>query len=246
MAITDISYQPISQSYQGILQYSSSGDIFDGLGNPITNFNVSVPFATTASFALNVPVTASYAVTASFALNVPVTASYAVSASYSTTASFAKSTTVPGASNQIIYNSGSSLLSSNSLQFDDSLRSLSVGNGVSLGSNCVAMGRSTVATGSYSFVGGYGTIASGSYQTVLGQYNTTNNTSSLFVVGNGTSPASRSDAFKVTMSGSLIPGTVATVPSWAGQQGEMIFFQNGSIYRIYVFLNNGWRSASLS
>jgi hypothetical protein len=61
---------------------------------------LSSSFATTASFALNVPITASYAisssqatsasyaVTASHATNIPVTASYAISASQASTASF--------------------------------------------------------------------------------------------------------------------------------------------------------------
>lgn len=48
-----------------------------------------------------------------------------------------------------------------------------------------------------SMVSGKGTISSGSYQLVAGTYNTQNNTSSLFIVGGGTSTSSRQDVFTV-------------------------------------------------
>ena len=49
-----------------------------------------------------------------------------------------------------------------------------------------AEGSATSAIGIASHAGGYGTVASGNYQTVVGQFNNPNNTSSLFIIGNGT------------------------------------------------------------
>jgi len=71
-----------------------------------------------------------------------------------------------------------------------------------------AEGYSTIAYGAASHAGGQYTIASGSYQTVVGTYNTHNNTTDLFVVGGGTSEGNRKDVFNVsdttiTMSGSV-------------------------------------------
>ena len=57
MAITSLSAQYISASFQNLMQVSSSGQLFDGAGNQITNL--------TASFAA----TSSYAITASYAMN---------------------------------------------------------------------------------------------------------------------------------------------------------------------------------
>jgi len=51
MAITSLSAQYISASFQNLVQVSSSGQLFDGAGNQITNLTAS--FAVTASYALN-------------------------------------------------------------------------------------------------------------------------------------------------------------------------------------------------
>jgi hypothetical protein len=70
-----------------------------------------------------------------------------------------------------------------------------------------ASGYQTVARGEYSFAAGIGTNAYGSGLTVpqfaCGKYNTTNNTTSLFVVGNGTSTSTRSDLLKVDSDNSI-------------------------------------------
>ena len=65
-------------------------------------------------------------------------------------------------------------------------------------------GEFTIAVGQASHAGGYYTIASGSRQTVVGKYNQRGNTSSLFVVGDGSgdSDGSRHDVFRVN-SGSV-------------------------------------------
>lgn len=63
---------------------------------------------------------------------------------------------------------------------------------ISQGKYSHAEGSGSVAVGGASHAEGLFTVASGSNQTVVGQYNALNNTSSLFIVGNGTS-ASRAD-----------------------------------------------------
>jgi len=72
-----------------------------------------------------------------------------------------------------------------------------------------AEGLGTTAVGNYSHAEGEGTIASGSGETVVGKYNKQNNTSSLFIIGNGTDNYNRNDLVlfntsSVEISGSLI------------------------------------------
>jgi hypothetical protein len=80
---------------------------------------------------------------------------------------------------------------------------------ISIGLGSHAEGLSTIANGNYSHAEGEGTIASGSAQTVMGKYNKQNNTSSLFIIGNGTDNSNRNDLVlfntsSVEISGSLI------------------------------------------
>ena len=65
-----------------------------------------------------------------------------------------------------------------------------------------AEGAHTVASGRYSHAGGYMTVADSDYMTVIGEYNTRNN-SKAFVIGNGTSDTDRSDAFTVSYAGNV-------------------------------------------
>jgi len=70
MAISSLSAQYISASFQNLIQISSSGQVFDGLGNTITNLTAS--FATTASHALTAGTaidTGSFATTGSNTFN---------------------------------------------------------------------------------------------------------------------------------------------------------------------------------
>ena len=67
-----------------------------------------------------------------------------------------------------------------------------------------AEGQGTTASGYVSHAGGNYTYADQQYQTAIGTYNTQNNTNCLFVVGNGTSDNSRSDAFCVYNDGKLL------------------------------------------
>jgi len=64
-----------------------------------------------------------------------------------------------------------------------------------------ALSRNSKSYGEDSVALGLGTQASGNSQTVVGQYNTTN-TDDYFIVGNGASSGSRSNAFRVTTGGS--------------------------------------------
>lgn len=79
-----------------------------------------------------------------------------------------------------------------------------------IGNYSHAEGGYTIASGSYSHAEGYYTIASGSYQTVVGQYNQRGNSTSLFVVGNGSgdADANRSDIMRVDPTGVVISGSL--------------------------------------
>jgi hypothetical protein len=111
-----------------------------------------------------------------------------------------------------------------------------------------AEGKDTKTIGDYSHAEGNNTIASGSYQHVSGQFNTHGDTTSLFIVGNGVDDSTRSDAFKVTPSGSIVlPIIQSSTPSWTGIPGEMIFYDDGAgSYRMFVWLDGGWRSVSVA
>ena len=64
---------------------------------------------------------------------------------------------------------------------------------IAAGVSSHAEGLSTVSVGTYSHAEGIGTVASGSGQTAAGKYNTHGNTTSLFVIGNGSSDSVRGD-----------------------------------------------------
>lgn len=106
--------------------------------------------------------------------------------------------------------------------------------------------------GGYSHVEGIGTVTLGVGQHISGRYNTVGDITSLFIVGNGNGGDKdiiRSDAFKVTPSGSIIlPSIVSsTAPSWIGTPGEMIFGDDGEgEYKIFVWLDGGWRTSTLT
>ena len=102
--------------------------------------------------------------------------------------------------------------------------------------------------GTYSHAEGIGNLALGNGQHVSGKYNTLGDTTSLFIVGNGIDTDNRSDAFKVTPSGSIVlPIIQSSTPSWTGIPGEMIFYDDGAgSYRMFVWLDGGWRSVSVA
>ena len=114
-----------------------------------------------------------------------------------------------------------------------------------IGTYSHAEGSGSITIGTASHAGGNNTIASGSYQTVVGQYNTQNNTTDRFIVGTGTS-ATRRDGFAVTHSGSIKVLTQSAAPAWTGREGEIVPANDSGTYRIYVYIGGAWRSASLS
>jgi len=67
------------------------------------------------------------------------------------------------------------------------------GGGITYGTQSFAQGSGSVASGDSSSAIGYFTITSTDYQIALGKLNTTGNTTSLLVIGNGTSSINRSD-----------------------------------------------------
>jgi hypothetical protein len=80
---------------------------------------------------------------------------------------------------------------------------------------------------------------------VQGRYNTQGDSTSLMIVGNGTSDGARKDAFKVRMSGSIIlPTTQSVAPTWTGTDGEIIPATVSGIYLLYMWMNGAWRSGS--
>ena len=109
-----------------------------------------------------------------------------------------------------------------------------------------AEGQDTIALGQSSHTEGVGTIASGSYQLVIGRYNTYNDNSSLFIVGNGPLTSNRKDAFKVTSSGSIMVATQSSYPSWEGREGEIVPAKESGNFYLYVYIGGMWRSSSLS
>ena len=113
------------------------------------------------------------------------------------------------------------------------------------GTGSHAEGNYTVAYGNFSHAGGDNTIASGSGQTVVGKYNTHGDTTSMFVVGGGTS-GERIDAFKVTQYNTIVVATQPSAPAYTGVEGEMVPVVNGGNYYIYVYIGGAWRSSSLA
>jgi hypothetical protein len=111
-----------------------------------------------------------------------------------------------------------------------------------------AEGSGSWASASYSHAGGIGTKAIYEGTTIVGKYNTTNKgRDTAFEVGTGTRDDNRRTSFKVlTDSGSIVLLVTGSAPTYAGDEGEMIIFSSGGSYRMYVYLNNGWRVLNLS
>jgi hypothetical protein len=118
-------------------------------------------------------------------------------------------------------------------------------NTIASGDSSHAEGEGTKAIGTASHTSGTGTIASGSSQTVVGKYNKNGDAKSLFIVGNGSSDGSRSDAFKVTNDNSIIiPTTQSIKPAYSGSDGEIVPATVSGKYFLYMWMNGAWRSGS--
>ena len=92
---------------------------------------------------------------------------------------------------------------------------------ISFGTGSHAEGISTVAFGTGSHAEGSGSIASGSHQHVSGRFNQHGNLTSLVVVGNGTSNASRSDIFRINPTDVQITGSLALSGSFTVSSGSI-------------------------
>ena len=100
--------------------------------------------------------------------------------------------------------------------------------------------------GNSSHAGGIGTIASGSGQTVVGLFNTHNETTSPFIVGGGDSNSVRKDAFKVTQNASIVVPPQNSIPSWTGTEGEMVPVIAGGQYWLFMYIGGQWRSSQFT
>ena len=90
-------------------------------------------------------------------------------------------------------------------------------NTESYGWNSHAEGYGSQAIGYASHAEGVGTVAAMDYQHASGTYNTTGNTTSLFVVGSGTDDLNRADAFRVDLlSGNTSTLAILVLPSVVG------------------------------
>ena len=191
---------------------------------------------------INVNLTGSF--TGSFTGSLFGTASVAISASWAPMR--------PGGSNtQIQYNSNGTLTGDSVFTFNDQSKSLQQGFNVTAsgfyshaqGSNTQAIGNTshaegsstqaiggashaeglgTISLGSNSHAEGFFTIASGSYQHVQGQYNIPSLAQSAFIIGNGTSNASRSNLVFASGSQFQISGSLVVKGSLQGL-GTVVF-----------------------
>lgn len=94
--------------------------------------------------------------------------------------------------------------------------------GIASGAYSHASGFYTIAEGVYSYAGGEETIAKGEAQTAIGKYNVTN-ASSAFIIGNGTSDTSRSNALTVDFNGNLnAGGTIAAAGNITSNGGYKV------------------------
>lgn len=116
-----------------------------------------------------------------------------------------------------------------------------------LGNSSHAEGVGTVAFGVASHTEGLNTVASGSYQSVVGQWNALDNSSSLFVVGAGIF-STRKDGFSVELDSQNVRPHIV-IPSNTGnpanpKSGSMYF--NASTNFLYIYNGTAWRSASFA
>ena len=104
----------------------------------------------------------------------------------------------------IAYTPGSSTTSEELLQkYDEHWTNDLDSIHVAYGKGSMITGKNNLAIGNYSYAGGYGNVSICDYQYTVGTFNSYSSSDSdkLFVIGNGTSNDSRSNAFVVTTTG---------------------------------------------
>lgn len=128
------------------------------------------------------------------------------------------------------------------------------GSSQAIGGYSYAMGFNTRTVGTYSLTHGNTTIASGSYQFVIGQFNSRNNTTDLFVIGGGSNDSNRRDVFNVstssiTVNNSLIiSSSLIFIPTASvAFNGEIVRFGAGTLTtgQLYFLSSSGtWSLAN--
>lgn len=238
MSISSLSSQYISASFAGLMQYSSSTNIYDGNGNQITTLNVT---ASNSSGAIPLGLTGYVQYKISTGLRGDDGLIY-TEASKSLT--IGRSTTALG---QYALASGDTAAAA-------AYASTAFGSNTNaIGVNSLAAGIESISSGSNSIALGRSVHASGSEQTVVGKYNS-GNTSSLFIVGNGGDPSTRSNAFEVTPSGSILlkpqqSGNPDGKPIYTGRDGEIALTYDGAsaVYLwAYTTIGGGWKGVALT
>lgn len=127
------------------------------------------------------------------------------------------------------------------------------GSSTARGSHSHSEGWQTVADGDYSHASGSNTVASSGSQTAIGKYNVedADNVYAL-IVGNGTSPSDRSNAFAVTWGGEIVANDGR---AQFGGNGSYLYLRDssGDIWRIEKltrdvqgYIDGTWRSLYFS
>ena len=106
------------------------------------------------------------------------------------------------------------------------------------GTGSHAEGYGTIASGDYSHAAGLGTIAAGNYQSAIGKYNVSDSSAdTLFIIGEGASPASRTDALKVTTTAITLNNST-TFNGASNQFNDVVILDQGSTAGSTTLANN--------
>jgi len=105
------------------------------------------------------------------------------------------------------------------------------GNSIASGFRSFASGGNSVASGDYSVASGLYSVASGASQTVIGKYNVAD-TSSAFIIGNGTSTSARSNCMTVSFNGEIASASLADGALGAGEKNEICVNSEGVIMKL--------------
>ena len=102
-----------------------------------------------------------------------------------------------------------------------------------------AEGGSTHASGAYSHAEGEGTITSGSFQHASGKWNKHGDSTSLTIIGDGTSDAARSDIFKTKVGAVEISGSLSILSRGATSATDAVTITNSSGINLLTVQNDG-------
>ena len=217
MAVTNLSNQHISASYQNLMQISSSNALYNGTGSLIPNLAVTASFALSASYFQGNSVSASYvklAQSASYVL-LAKSSSFAFTASYNSGNSLSASYAVTASYAQLATNAETASFNLNSVSASYAATA-SVWSGIRSGSvqitGSLTQGSGSITTALYSHAEGISTTASGFASHAEGIFTT------------ASSSYSHAEGYQTTASGvaSHAEGAV-TVASNTGAHAEGAF-----------------------